>query len=232
MEQPKILLVGDSFGTERKHNTEVEVPLQDTWPKQVQEKTIGMKVDIDFKPFRRIVECVDLIETDANYDLVIIQAGIVDCFPRPFPLNFSKSMKLINRIVRRIVRPVRREWINYVYRTRWSSENEIISAIQTINKRVFPNKVGYITVAPLLNRDAQLTPGAQESIFDFNDLLRELSKSSPNMFIIDLHTELLSAGFKKYLSSYDSHLNKEGNFFLRDIVLQKIESWKKGEKYH
>jgi hypothetical protein len=227
-----IVLIGDSFGTRRVHGTEVEVPDDATWPRQVQQALPPGRVDCDFRPFRKLTECPELLATRSCCRLAIVQAGLVDCYPRPLPQSLSRSSSLACKVLRRCIRPVRRAWVNYVHATTWSSRTEIVAAIEAIVQQSPTRLTGFVTAAPLLREHALYTPGAQEAIFEFNDLLRATVARLPRTFVIDLHTAILAAGHRTFLSPWDSHLNQAGNDWLATAVLQQIErlgavpSWK------
>lgn len=214
----KILLAGDSFGTQRVHHGIVDVPFERTWPEQVKRRfNDKLNICTDFKQFRRLVDSTTIIGEHTDASLIIVQAGIVDCFPRPLSHRLSTSNKLMHKIVRQLVRPVRREWINYANRTTFATSQELEKAITDIIIQQPKRRVGFITVTPQTGKPA-LTPGAQEAIFDFNDLLRRVCNKYDNAFLIDIHLVVLARGYKKFLHPSDAHLNQAGNDLLSDIV--------------
>jgi hypothetical protein len=164
----------------RKHGSEVEVPDDGTWPRQVQRALSTESVVSDFRPFRKLKECPELLATRSNCRLAIVHV------------------------------------------TTWSSRAEIVVAIEALLKQSPTRLTGFVTAAPLLKEHALYTPGAQEAIFEFNDLLRETVARFPKAFVIDLHTAILAAGHRTYLSPWDSHLNQAGNDWLAATVLQQI----------
>ena len=217
-----ICLLGDSFGCRRVHGTEVEVADDATWPRQVQRALSAGLVDCDFRPFRKLTECPVLLASRTDCRLAIVQAGIVDCYPRPLPQGLSRSPNLACKVLRRCIRPVRRAWVNYLPATTWSSRAEIVVAIEALLKQSSTRLTGFVTAAPLLREHAIYTPGAQEAIFEFNDLLRETVARFSRAFVIDLHTAALAAGHRSFLSPWDSHLNQAGNDWLATAVLQQV----------
>ncbi|MDZ4684907.1 MAG: hypothetical protein SH850_07425 [Planctomycetaceae bacterium] len=220
----RICLIGDSFGTQRIHDGDVEVAADCTWPQQIQRALPGMDVVCDFKPFRRLVECAELLSERTDCELAIVQAGLVDCYPRPLPHGVSRSSHLACRVLRRCIRPVRRAWINYVYRTTWSSREELVLSIEALLTQSPTRQTGLVTAAPLLKEHAIYTPGAQEAVFEFNDLLREIVARCPRAFLIDLHAHVLAAGHRVLLSPWDSHLNQPGNDALAGLMLGEIRA--------
>lgn len=218
----EICLIGDSFGTKRLHGDEIEVPDDATWPRQVQRALPAGAVHVDFQPFRRIVECPDLLASGRDCRLAIVQAGLVDCYPRPLPHGLSRSSHFLCKILRRGIRPIRRAWVNYIYQTTWSSRAEIVLAVEALLTQQPMRFTGIVTAAPVLREHALYTPGAQEAIFEFNDLLRETVGHFPHSFLIDLHPALLAEGHRRLLSPWDSHLNQAGNDWLAGQVLDQI----------
>jgi hypothetical protein len=217
-----IRLIGDSFGTPRLHWEQVEVPDDATWPRQVQRALPEGEVQFDFKPFRRIVECPDLLANHFDCQMSIVQAGIVDCFPRPLRQDVTRSNSFVCRVLRRCIRPIRREWTNYIYRTTWSTREEIVAALDALLTQHPSRITGIVTAAPLRHEHAVHSPGAQEAIFEFNDLIRETVQLYPRGFVIDMHTAVLALGHRRLLSSWDSHFNQEGNDWFANEVLREI----------
>lgn len=220
-----ILLLGDSYGVERLtkwHTGSSMVSKEETWPCVVKNKFREYNFIIDFQPFRRLVEIPDILKCYSDVDAVVIQAGIVDCYPRPLPLLLSKDMRLPLRLLRRGIRHVRRSWINYIYCTKWSSDTEIHVALQEIINWSDHKPVYLITVSPILQIHSLYTPGAQDAIIDFNILIRDMAQKSPNIHLIDLHSEFLKIDYSKFLSNIDSHLNLKGNNWLSDIVIKEL----------
>lgn len=217
-----VQLIGDSFGTPRGTGADCDVPADQTWPRQVQHALPDDLVAADFRPFRKLTECPELLADAAGCRLAIVQAGIVDCYPRPLPQSLSRSPSLACKLLRRGIRPVRRAWVNYLYVTTWSTETELVTAVTTILNQSPQRMTGFVTAAPLLREHALHTPGAQEAVFAFNDLLRETVSGFPQGFVIDLHTALLAQGHRRFLSPQDSHLNQAGNDWLAAAVRNEI----------
>lgn len=219
----RVVLVGDSFGTERRRAGTVSVPQGSTWPRQVERSVTGaVHLTTDFKPFRRLVECVEVVQRHGAIDLLVLEAGIVDCYPRPLPLGPSHSKHTVMRVVRKLIRPLRRGWVNYIYRTSWSSAAAVREAADALCRQPAVKKIGFVTATPVCGVEALRTPGAQEAIFDFNDLLREVAARSDRAFVVDLHSELLRLGYRTCLDPIDSHLNQRGNDVLARLVLAAI----------
>ena len=222
----RVLLIGDSFGTARQRAGQMSVSEEGTWPRQVERAvTSSVRITADFKPFRRLVDCVDVVHGHGQVDLLLIQAGIVDCYPRPLPLGPSHSRHTLMRVARKLIRPVRRGWVNYVHRTAWSTGEAVRAAAFALCRQTAVRRIGFITPTPVCGVEALRTPGAQEAIFDFNDILREATAFSENAFVLDLHAELLRIGYRTCLDPVDSHLNQRGNDVLSRLVLATIGTY-------
>jgi len=220
----KILLIGDSYGTERPDNVNNEaVPLAQTWPEIVRRKLGNMAhVSTDFQVYRTIVKCATLIERNyGDFDITVLQAGIVDCYPRPLTEKGLGSKRFFPRLLRVVIRNAPHFWIRHVYRKPFHSREQIIKAIELI----LENKEGTVyllTVPPVSRYQAMQTPGAQEAIFELNDLYRELSNQFKNLKIIDLYIEFLRQGYERFINTKNSHLNKIGNSFTASLVFEEI----------
>lgn len=224
MKDISILLVGDSFGTERVHHERVDVPLDRTWPVQVRNKFDDIEVFIDFKKFRRLVECPPIIEQYDQPTIVVVQAGIVDCFPRPLTFEISTSKDRMSKLLREFVRPIRGIWMSLVYRTTYSSTSEIRAAIERLIRLRDGKSIFFITASPQNARMLRQSPGARQAILDFNELLRSFVSEYSNAHIIDLHHEMLIKDYNQFLHPKDSHLNQLGNDMLAELVIKALEA--------
>ena len=219
----KVLLIGDSFGLERVHSGSGKVATNETWPHLVMNHFNNEKIDfeIDFEGFRRIVECPAIIEKKNKlFDVIIIQAGIVDCFTRPLGIKLSKNQSLISKIVRRLVRVFRKEWMLYFNSVQWSSKNEIENAIKNLVK--YGNKTGFVSCCPISLSQAINSPGAQEKLIEFNASIQKFVETDDNFFMIRPDLAFLKRDYTDYIHPKDSHFNVKGNEMMSALVIHQL----------
>lgn len=222
----KVLLVGDSFGVERVHGGVVDVREDQTWPSIVKNayKKASVEFTTDFKVYRRLVDCVEVVkEFNEHFDLIILEAGIVDSFKRPLNLKWSKSKSFHYKIVRRLVRAIRKEWMLYLNSVQWSSWGEIDQSINEISKHC--DNLILLSCCPITQQQAIDSPGAQENLFKFNTLIQDIADRKKNIETIRLDLKFLETDYETFIHPVDSHLNVKGNATTADMVLEKLKSF-------
>ncbi|WP_298623541.1 hypothetical protein [uncultured Legionella sp.] len=221
---PEVLLIGDSFGVERIHSGVIDVPYDKTWPVLVNEsfaKSRELKMESDFEAFRLLDELLDILDKkleDSTYKLVIIQAGLVDCFPRPLPRTLFRSRNIICRILRKSISYIRSFWLKYIYCHPMVSTEALVNKFTKIINRFTKIKFIYITITPQLHDQAVHTP-KQAAIIDFyNEEIKQIKSQCNNFDVFDFNAVCC----QKYLHPVDSHLTLEGNRYLADVVIKII----------
>lgn len=219
-----ILLIGDSFGIKRVYQGDCYVSAEGAWPEQVKRQFPNHKIISDFRSYRRFVEIPQMItEKYPDCDLVIVHAGIVDCFPRPLSSDVTRSPKKIYSWLRRLVRKMRRFWINYIYNKAWSSAEDIENACNQYVELGKCRQIALITPVPMPLTEYINTPGVQESLIVYANRLRALSKEH-QFDLIDIHKELIASDFSKYLYPHDMHLNQLGNDWLAQQAIDYLKA--------
>jgi hypothetical protein len=182
----------------------------------------GHEVSIDHASFRKITDLPELIKKYPNGDLYIIQAGIVDLYPRPMSQERTLSQSFSAKLARRIIRLNRGFFIRYVRNKPWSSQEELKKAISELLSS--GRRTIWLNAAPVNTFQNRQTPGANDSINSFNDLLKEEVKKHSHTTLLDIHGMLLATGeYEKYLHPKDSHLNKKGNEFYAAALRESID---------
>jgi hypothetical protein len=221
---PEILLIGDSFGVERVHSGVVDVPYDMTWPELVKAqyvKSHEVKIESDFKAFRLLDELLDILDKKldgSSYNLVIIEAGLVDCFPRPLPKKLFRSRNIICRLLRKFISYIRSFWLNNIYCHPMVQKEALVDKlIKLVNK--FPEvELIYITMTPQLHEQAVNTPNQAAIIDSYNDEIKRASSQYDNFEIFDFNAVCC----QMYLHPVDSHLTLAGNQYLADVVIKII----------
>lgn len=220
----KVLFIADSYGGTRVHNGIEEVNIKQTYPELAKAELLklGHEVVIDFAGFRKITDLPALFQKHTDFDVCVIQAGVVDLYPRALSQKYTISKKIIPKLLRRIIRLRRSFFIKYIYNKPWSDESEIINAIETIcNKN--KAKLIWVNVAPVTIFQEKESPGANQSIKKMNTILKQGIKKHPDCMELDIFNLFMKMeDYQFYLHSKDSHLNIEGNKFYAKEVLKCI----------
>lgn len=218
----KVLFITDSYGGTRVHNGIEEVNIKQTYPELAKAELLklGHEVEIDFAGFRKITDLPALFKKHTAFDVCVIQAGVVDLYPRALTQKCTISKKTIAKLLRKIIRLRRSFFLKYIYNKPWSNESEIINAIETICNKS-KAKLIWVNVAPVNIFQEKESPGANQSIKKFNSLLNQVIKKYPNCQEVNIFDLLMKTdNYEIYLHSKDSHLNIEGNKFYADELLK------------
>jgi hypothetical protein len=216
----KIIFITDSYGGLRIHNGVEEVTAAQTYPELVKAELskTGHQVDVNYAPYRRITDIPDLLKKYQNYDLYIIQVGVVDIYPRTLSYKYSISQRLLPILLRRIIRKKRSFFIKYVHNKPWTSEKKIIETLHSVCRN---NKtpILWINTAPVNLFQQNETPGANEAIKKLNELMHNLIRQYPKCYLLDIHALLVDTKhYEDFMHPKDSHLNIAGNeFYAKNI---------------
>jgi hypothetical protein len=219
-----ILFISDSYGGPRIHNNVADVPMQDTYPELARKEleAMGHTVESDSASFRKITDLPFVLKKHPAADLYIIQAGIVDLYPRPLSQEFTLSQSFLAKSVRRVVRLNRAFFVKYVRNKPWSTGQEITAAIHAVLSD--GKKCIWINAAPVNKFQDRQSPGANESIREFNMLLSRELKKYPSCTELNIYHALLQLGdYERYMHPVDSHPNKEGNRFYAETIMRVIK---------
>jgi hypothetical protein len=217
----RVLLIGDSFGCQRVHGNNVTVAEEDTWPnlviKQFCELGIGIEIEADFEPFRLLDEVLDIIDhklTIECYDFVVVQAGLVDAFPRPLPRNAFRSRTFMLRVLRRMVRFVRLLWLKYLYCKPMVESGFLLEKCLQITTKHSATRFLFTQLTRQIHKEALKTPRQAEAILDLNQQLVRLSSIQNNvdMYQFDQRFD------ETLLEKIDSHFSLKGNRYFSDRI--------------
>jgi hypothetical protein len=199
-----------------------EVSYEQTFPSLSKLELIkyGHEVEIDYASFRKSTDLPSLFEKHKDADIYIIQAGIVDAYPRPLSQQLTISQSFLAKSLRRIIRLNRRFFIKYVRNKPWTTEQEFAEAVEKVCRNS-KAKLIWINIAPVNLLQEKETPGANNAIRNFNKILSDVIKKHSNCVELNIYNLLTSTkNYEIYLHPIDSHLNKEGNRFYADEILK------------
>src|SRR4051812_26081179 len=106
----EIVFITDSYGGPRIHGNGTGVELPHTYPELVKKELEGKgyTVRTDHASFRKITDLPEVLKSYPDADLYVLQAGIVDLYPRPLSQRLTLSQSFFAKILRRMVRLNRR----------------------------------------------------------------------------------------------------------------------------
>lgn len=208
----RILIFTDSLGLPRK--TPEPVSVHETWPNLLKQNFEVYQVSLGGATIEDIYNQAHYY-TAFNPDLVIVQAGIVDCAPRA--LSRLESINLnsfwftrgtLSKIMPKYGSTIRK-FRNKVY-TPLADFQEFA---QKINALFSPVPVFWIGIVPAQSAYEEKVPGISANIWIYNKKLAEIFK---NRFID------ISAIPPTVISSDFHHLNAAGNAFVAEKILREI----------
>ncbi len=221
----KIVILADSYGGPRIHDNTVEVNENQTYPLLIKYSFLNVHdVEIDYKSFRKVADLPSLLTKYMSADVFVLQAGIVDAYPRVLNQERTISSSFINKLLRKIIRLNRAFFIKYVHSKTWVSELDYRKSIEQIVK-TSGKKYLWVNIAPVNQFQEKETPGANESIRRYNSILSETIAGIENHFLVDVHTELVqNENYESFLHPKDSHLNTDGNKFYAELISKKLNT--------
>ncbi len=215
----KIVILADSYGGPRIHNNVVEVNEGETFPAIVRNTFAEHDVVIDYLSFRKMTDMPNLVNQHRDAGIIIIQGGIVDAYPRVISHERTISTSFFNKLLRKIIRQNRAFFIRYISSTPWTSLEEYEKAIRMI-KEQFKGQLIWVNIAPVNVYQNNDTPGANDSITKYNNVLKENVKDG---HLVDVYSLLMNKNdYEKYLHPIDSHLNVLGNKLYAEQIIEKL----------
>jgi hypothetical protein len=225
----KFTFITDSYGNFRIHNNIEEVNKQSTYPELVKTKllSLGHMADIDCASFRKVTDLPLLLKKYDDSDVYIIQLGIVDAYPRVLSKKHTISQSLITKALRKIIRKNRPFFIKYIHSKPWTTELTFRKVINEIcnNKQ---STLIWINIPPVNHFQEKDTPGANQSIKKYNEILKfEITKYAHCKLLDIFGLFMQDEDYEKYLHPVDSHLNILGNMMYANELLKMMnqEKW-------
>ncbi len=216
----KAVIIADSYGGERIHNGKTEVSKDETYPVLVKKKISGYEFFSTSASFRKMTHVPELILNFDKFDVLIIQCGIVDCYPRPLSQSGTISQSFFKKLLRKIIRLNRKFVIKFVRNKPWTSLAEFEESLKQIHKAAINTKIVFINIAPVNLKQERETPGADFNIKKYNSVLKQFCELK-NCCLIDIYSILRNLeDYESYLNENDSHLNKKGNVLYANEIIK------------
>lgn len=214
------MILADSYGGPRIHKNVVEVNESETFPVILRNMFPEHHFIVDFLSFRKITDMPNLVNKYSDADVIVIQAGIVDAYPRVISHERTISASFLNKLIRKTIRLNRAFFIKYISSKPWTSIQEFEKSIRIV-KEQFKGQLIWVNIAPVNTFQNKDTPGANASIAKFNSVL---NKAIIDDLLVDVHSFLLmQIDYEKYLHPIDSHLNVLGNKLYAERIAEKLK---------
>lgn len=216
-----IWLYGDSLSLPRKNIVEIRQRylfllkefIQDTFQKKVEvvDRAIGGATIIDLK---RAYDTDMFYHSETQKDVLIIQAGICDCAPRPIPPYLRDKIDKLKGFIKKMLiflikKSRKRIQSNNIYwRTVEESlfENtyfELIKSAKDSFKDIY-----IINIAPTDNLTDEKSPGFKNSILLYNEIIKKIIEkmNAKNIHLIDVYEYIASKeDIYSYILKEDGH---------------------------
>ncbi len=219
----KILFISDSLGLPRLNPEPVLA--EESWPYLLTSELLSLtNTNFSFYYY-----CLHGLTTDAvvehfqgvlgaySPDMVIIQVGIVDCYPRALKkseLALLSRIPLVNKIIHRLIKRYYKQLI--------SSRNihyVDIAKFENNNYRIFNFykniEIAVIPIAPPNDAFVAKNPKVLDSISKYNSVLRDVYG---RFFLSEMYN---TASISDLFLSDNYHLSVAGNRHVVDVLLDK-----------
>jgi lysophospholipase L1-like esterase len=177
----RILILGDSLPAPRPKKGQ---PLEKTWPgllkhalpaadiwQRARPRAGSLDVLAEFKLF---TESLD------RFDAIVVQTGIVDCVPRPYPLWFLKVIEVFATFEQlRALDRIAHKYCLWLYNRPWASKPRFRENVERLVRESLALnpalKIALVGIAPPTRRILERFQALQASVVAYNAILADLS---------------------------------------------------------
>jgi len=174
----RILILGDSLSLPRPRNGQ---PLPTTWPillkEQIPQVELWLRAHTRFTITDVLRELGFFTDSLTEFDALIVQSGIVDCAPRPYPQLVAKLLDAaVGMPTFRKIERFTHEHLLWCYRRAWVSPRAFACSIQNLVHIAHQHnpslKVIFVPIAPPMRSIVRMLPGIDTAASRYNDILR------------------------------------------------------------
>lgn len=173
----RILILGDSLPFPRPNKGQ---PLPVTWPALLREQYPECDIWLRATPRSCILDVLKefafFTDSLAEFDLIVVQTGIVDCAPRPYPRFVYKLIESFCGMpaLRRIERFAHAR-LRWLYGRPWVSSREFAASIrelvETASERHPGIRSAFVPIASPSRTIVQTLPGVDRAAAEYNGTL-------------------------------------------------------------
>lgn len=173
----RILILGDSLPFPRPHKGQ---PVDVTWPTLIKAQLPGADVWLRATPRSCILDVIKefFFFTDSlpDFDVIIVQTGIVDCAPRPYSRWIYKFLETFLGMVRlRKIERFSHDHLLWLYGHPWVSQNAFAKAIRQMVETTHEKNPAlttlFVPIAPPTRTIVGTLPGIDHAAALYNKIL-------------------------------------------------------------
>jgi len=225
----RILILGDSLPFPRPTKGQ---PLGVTWPSLLKERLPQSETCLRAHPRFTITDVLKELgfftESLVEFDAIIVQTGIVDCAPRPYPhliaklLDVCVSMPTFRRIER-----FTHQRLLWLYRQPWVSERAFADKAERLVQIAFQHnqrlKVLFIPIAPPNRTIATSLPGIAAAAKRYNGALKTKVETLSPKFGCHCLNPFNGANPIDVTIEDGHHLSARGHELIADALVHALE---------
>ena len=153
-------------------------------------------------------------------DIIVLQVGIVDCYPRALTKierAIMSRIPILNSFLKKIIKKYYKKIVQY-RNISYINKKDFKSHIKNIKLNLFSsvNKTIVIPIAPANKNYKDLNPRVDENIKIYNDILRSVFKDN---FYNTFYDSFLA---EEMFLSDNHHLNNSGHKYFSKKLIEKI----------
>lgn len=218
-----ILFLTDSLGYPRVDGAQTKA--SDTWTYSTRDlletNDSSYSCFFDMKPMRTSSSLLDEIRSHIlSYepDVIVLQIGIVDCYPRSltrFESQVLSRIPILKNVSKYFVKKFYRQLIK-IRKISYTTKEEFNNNLQEI-KSYFPNAQWLvIPIAPASDEYKEINPLVESNIDNYNQILKD-------NFFEDFLEDLFKQKHDQSIFLDDNHhLSKYGHTLVRNYITQEI----------
>ena len=170
--------------------------------------------------------------------IAIVEAGIVDCAPRPIPPVARRAIGLLPTPIRqaavRVLHSQRSRLLNAGSVWRVTSPQRFERTLHRWLQELagVASRVYVLNIAPTTEAMEQHSPGLSRSIEQYNEIIaRTTANTGENVELVDVHSAVRAApdGLARYVNKVDGHhLTRDGHSMIAGLILARFTGRSRG----
>jgi len=227
----RILILGDSLPFPRPNKGQA---LRATWPSLLKERLpqceTWLRAHTRFTIIDVLKELGFFTESLTEFDAIVVQTGIVDCAPRPYPHFIAKLIDVcVSMPTYRKIERFTHQRLLWLYRRPWVSESAFSAAAERLVQTAYQHnptlRVFFIPVAPPTRTIVKSLPGIDTAAERYNAILTAKVKTLSPKFGCQCLTPFDSANSLDVTIDDGHHLSSLGHELIADAIAQAFEPY-------
>jgi len=225
----RILILGDSLPFPRPAKGQ---PLRATWPSLLKERLpqseTWLRAHTRFTIIDVLKELGFFTESLTEFDAIIVQTGIVDCAPRPYPHFIARLIDVcVSMPTYRKIERFTHQRLLWLYRRPWVSEGAFSATAERLVQTAYEYnptlKVLFIPIAPPNRTIVKSLPGIDSAAGRYNEALEAKVKTLSPKFGCQCLNPFYSANPLDVTIDDGHHLSSHGHELIADAIAQALE---------